>query len=129
MYSVCSGSVSMLVKSWVLVQQYGIRNDRWPDLTYDFVSGLLEKKSPGLENEIRLKVLGDPLNYMERNPIMLSTIPEGCLNIEGRSNVNRVCARQITTCCATIIFVGETLRNVMLPVLFPDTNEIKENIT
>lgn len=76
MYSVCSGSVSMLVKSWVLVQQYGIRNDRWPELTYDFVSGLLEKKSPGLENEIRLKVLGDPLNYMERNPIMLSAIPE-----------------------------------------------------
>ena len=52
----------MLVKSWVLVQQYGIRNDRWPDLTYDFVSGLLDKKSPGLENELRLKVLGDPLN-------------------------------------------------------------------
>ena len=53
-----------------------IRNDRWPELTYDFVSGLVEKKSPGLENEIRLKVLGDPLNYMERNPIMLSAIPE-----------------------------------------------------
>ena len=119
----------MLVKSWVLVQQYGIRNDRWPDLTYDFVSGLLEKKSPGLENEIRLKVLGDPLDYMERNPIMLSAIPEGWLNIEGRSNVNRVCARQITTCCATIIFVGEMSRNVRLPILFPNTIVREETIT
>lgn len=75
MYSVCSGSVSMLVKSWILIQQYGIRNDVWPELTYDFVSGILEKKAPGLENEIRLKVLEDPLNLSEHNPLMLAEIP------------------------------------------------------
>lgn len=76
LYSVCSGTISMLVKTWILVQQYGIRNDRWPKLTYEFVSGLLGKKSPGLEQELRLKVLSDPLNLENHNPLMLTAIPQ-----------------------------------------------------
>lgn len=74
LYAVCSGSVSMLIKTWILIQQHGIRTDNWPEITYDFVSNLLDRTAPDLEDEIRKKILSDPLNLKRHNPIMVEAI-------------------------------------------------------
>lgn len=74
LYAVCSGTVSMLVKTWIMIQQYGIRTGKWPEITYDFASNLLDRMAPGLEDEIRLKVLSDPLNISRHNPVMVEAI-------------------------------------------------------
>lgn len=74
LYAVCSGSVSMLMKVWILIQQYGIQTGKWSKLTYDFVSGLLGNTSPGLEDKIRISILSDHLNKDNHNPLMVAAI-------------------------------------------------------